>query len=63
MWQSLEPYLVYTWDHPTLLSRQQLFSIIVGGLDGSVAEELIFGEPKVTTRAFSDLQMVTSMEK
>lgn len=56
-----------TWfipgDDPTLISRQQLFARIVGGLGGRAAEEVIFGEPEVTTGASSDLQMVTSMAK
>lgn len=56
-----------TWfipgDDPTLISRQQLFARIVGGLGGRAAEEVIFGESEVTTGASSDLQMVTSMAK
>ncbi|GLJ18647.1 hypothetical protein SUGI_0332520 [Cryptomeria japonica] len=56
-----------TWfipgEDPTLVSRQQIFARIVGGLGGRAAEEVIFGEPEVTTGAASDLQMVTSMAK
>uniref|UniRef100_A0A0C9S748 TSA: Wollemia nobilis Ref_Wollemi_Transcript_9700_2559 transcribed RNA sequence n=1 Tax=Wollemia nobilis TaxID=56998 RepID=A0A0C9S748_9CONI len=56
-----------TWfipgEDPTLISRQQIFARIVGGLGGRAAEEVIFGEPEVTTGAASDLQMVTSMAK
>ena len=56
-----------TWfipgDFPTLISRKQLFSRIVGGLGGRVVEEVIFGESEVTIGASSDLQMVTSMQK
>jgi len=56
-----------TWfipgDDPTLISRQQLFARIVGGLGGRAAEQVIFGESEVTTGAASDLQMVTSMAK
>ena len=37
-----------TWfirgDDPTLISRQQLFARIFGGLGGRAAEEVIFGE-------------------
>ncbi|PIA32101.1 hypothetical protein AQUCO_04600038v1, partial [Aquilegia coerulea] len=44
-----------TWfipaDDPTLISKQQLFARIVGGLGGRAAEEVIFGEPEVTTGA------------
>nr|GLL21680.1 uncharacterized protein LOC109167327 [Ipomoea trifida] len=34
---------------PTLISKQQLFARIVGGFGGRAAEEVIFGEPEVTT--------------
>ncbi|KAL9272326.1 ATP-dependent zinc metalloprotease FTSH 2, chloroplastic-like protein [Drosera capensis] len=56
-----------TWfipsDDPTLISKQQLFARIVGGLGGRAAEEVIFGEPEVTTGAAGDLQQITSMAK
>lgn len=56
-----------TWfipsDDPTLISKQQLFARIVGGLGGRAAEEVIFGEPEVTTGAAGDLQQVTSLAK
>ena len=56
-----------TWfipgDDPTLISRQQLFARIVGGLGRRVVEEVMLGESEVTTGASSDLQIVTSMEK
>ena len=55
-----------TWlipgDDPTLISRQQLFARIVGGLGRRAFEEVIFGESEVTIGASIDLQMVTSME-
>ena len=56
-----------TWfipsDDPTLISKQQLFARIVGGLGGRAAEEVIFGEPEVTTGAAGDLQQITSLAK
>ncbi|XP_057981327.1 ATP-dependent zinc metalloprotease FTSH 2, chloroplastic-like [Malania oleifera] len=56
-----------TWfilaDDPTLISKQQLFARIVGGLGGRAAEEVIFGEPEVTTGAAGDLQQITALAK
>ena len=56
-----------TWfipmDDSTLISRQQLFARIVGGLGGRAAEEVIFGEPEVTTGAAGDLQQITGLAK
>ncbi|CDY10763.1 BnaA05g11730D [Brassica napus] len=56
-----------TWfipsDDPTLISKQQLFARIVGGLGGRAAEEIIFGEPEVTTGAVGDLQQITGLAK
>ncbi|PHT76734.1 ATP-dependent zinc metalloprotease FTSH 8, chloroplastic [Capsicum annuum] len=56
-----------TWfipaDDPTLISKQQLFARIVGGLGGRAAEEVIFGAPEVTTGAAGDLQQITSLAK
>ncbi|GKV25026.1 hypothetical protein SLEP1_g34535 [Rubroshorea leprosula] len=56
-----------TWfiplDDPTLISKQQLFARVVGGLGGRAAEEVIFGEPEVTTGAAGDLQQITSLAK
>ncbi|KAL9397464.1 hypothetical protein Peur_011717 [Populus x canadensis] len=56
-----------TWfipaDDPTLISKQQLFARIVGGLGGRAAEEVIFGESEVTTGAAGDLQQVTGLAK
>ena len=49
-----------TWfmpgEDPTLVSKQQIFARIVGG---RAAEDVIFGEPDVTTGAAGDLQQVT----
>ncbi|KAF0901748.1 hypothetical protein E2562_006214 [Oryza meyeriana var. granulata] len=56
-----------TWflpgEDPTLVSRQQIFARIVGGLGGRAAEEVIFGEPEVTTGAAGDLQQVTQVAR
>ncbi|XXG64265.1 hypothetical protein AAC387_Pa05g2262 [Persea americana] len=56
-----------TWfipnDDPTLISKQQLFARVVGGLGGRAAEEVIFGEPEVTTGAAGDLQQITSLAR
>lgn len=50
-------------DDPTLISKQQLFARIVGGLGGRAAEEVIFGDTEVTTGAAGDLQQITSLAK
>ena len=56
-----------TWflpgEDPTLVSRQQILARIVGGLGGRAAEEVIFGEPEVTTGAAGDLQQVTQVAR
>ncbi|RWR82747.1 ATP-dependent zinc metalloprotease FTSH 2, chloroplastic [Cinnamomum micranthum f. kanehirae] len=56
-----------TWfipnDDPTLISKQQLFARVVGGLGGRAAEEVIYGEPEVTTGAAGDLQQITSLAR
>ncbi|XP_072952771.1 ATP-dependent zinc metalloprotease FTSH 6, chloroplastic [Typha angustifolia] len=56
-----------TWfvpgDDPTLISKQQIFARIVGGLGGRAAEEVIFGESEVTTGAAGDLQQITQIAK
>ncbi|TVU11941.1 hypothetical protein EJB05_45552, partial [Eragrostis curvula] len=56
-----------TWflpgDDPTLVTKQQIFARIVGGLGGRAAEEVIFGEPEVTTGAAGDLQQVTQVAR
>ncbi|CAD6339735.1 unnamed protein product [Miscanthus lutarioriparius] len=56
-----------TWflpgEDPTLVSKQQIFARIVGGLGGRAAEEVIFGEREVTTGAAGDLQQVTQVAR
>ncbi|KAL9279536.1 ATP-dependent zinc metalloprotease FTSH 6 [Arabidopsis thaliana] len=56
-----------TWflpgEDPTLVSKQQLFARIVGGLGGRAAEDVIFGEPEITTGAAGDLQQVTEIAR
>ncbi|PIA57478.1 hypothetical protein AQUCO_00600305v1 [Aquilegia coerulea] len=56
-----------TWfipgEDPTLVSKQQLFARIVGGLGGRATEEIIFGEPEVTTGATGDLQQITQIAR
>lgn len=50
-------------EDPALVSKQQVFSRIVGGLGGRAAEEIIFGEPEITTGAAGDLQQITQIAK
>ncbi|KAL9225653.1 hypothetical protein vseg_001551 [Gypsophila vaccaria] len=56
-----------TWfipnDDPTLVSKKQLFARIVGGLGGRAAEEVIFGDPEITTGAAGDLLQITQIAK
>ncbi|KAG9451326.1 hypothetical protein H6P81_011291 [Aristolochia fimbriata] len=56
-----------TWfmpgDDPSLVSQQQIFAKIVGGLGGRAAEEVIFGESEVTTGAAGDLQQITQIAR
>eukprot|EP00268_Persea_americana_P012616 TRINITY_DN15379_c0_g3_i10.p1 TRINITY_DN15379_c0_g3~~TRINITY_DN15379_c0_g3_i10.p1 ORF type:complete len:392 (+),score=102.46 TRINITY_DN15379_c0_g3_i10:1200-2375(+) len=56
-----------TWfmpgEDPALVSKQQVFARIVGGLGGRAAEEIIFGEPEITTGAAGDLQQITQIAK
>ncbi|KAI4976032.1 hypothetical protein ZWY2020_049639 [Hordeum vulgare] len=56
-----------TWflpgEDPTLVPKRQIFARIVGGLGGRAAEEVIFGEPEVTTGAAGDLQQVTQVAR
>ncbi|CAL5043653.1 unnamed protein product [Urochloa decumbens] len=50
-------------EDPTLVSKQQIFARIVGGLGGRAAEEVIFGEAEVTTGGAGDLQQVTQVAR
>ena len=56
-----------TWfmpkEDPSLLSKKQLFARIVGGLGGRAAEEVIFGEPEITTGAAGDLLQITQIAR
>ena len=56
-----------TWFTPdedqTLLSRTQLLARIVGILAGRVTEQIVFGDPEVTTGASNDLQQATSIAR
>jgi cell division protease FtsH len=56
-----------TWFTPeedqTLLSRSQLLARISTTLAGRVTEQVIFGDPEVTTGASNDLQQVTNIAR
>mmetsp|Transcript_8985 Transcript_8985/g.26921 ORF Transcript_8985/g.26921 Transcript_8985/m.26921 type:complete len:732 (-) Transcript_8985:305-2500(-) len=56
-----------TWftpgEDPTLISKAQIFARIVSALGGRAAEQVIFGDPEVTTGASGDLQQVTNMAR
>ena len=56
-----------TWFTPEedqmLLSRSQLLARIITTLGGRVAEQVIFGDPEVTTGASNDLQQVTNIAR
>ena len=56
-----------TWFTPeedqTLLSRSQLLARIISTLGGRVAEQVVFGDPEVTTGASNDLQQVTNIAR
>jgi cell division protease FtsH len=56
-----------TWFTPeedqTLLSRSQLLARIITTLGGRVAEQVVFGDPEVTTGASNDLQQVTNIAR
>ena len=56
-----------TWFTPeeeqTLLSRSTLLARIIVTLGGRAAEQVIFGDPEVTTGASSDLQQVTTLAR
>lgn len=56
-----------TWFTPeedqSLLSRSELLARIITTLGGRAAEQVVFGDPDVTTGASSDLQQVTSLAR
>jgi cell division protease FtsH len=56
-----------TWFTPdedqTLVSRSQLLARIITTLGGRVAEQVVFGDPEVTTGASNDLQQVTNIAR
>ena len=46
-----------------LLSRSALLARIITTLGGRVAEQVVFGDPEVTTGASNDLQQVTNIAR
>jgi cell division protease FtsH len=56
-----------TWFTPdedqTLVSRSQLLARITSTLAGRVMEQVVFGEPEITTGASNDLQQVTNIAR
>merc|ERR1712238_654925 len=56
-----------TWFTPeedqSLVSRSALLARIIGTLGGRAAEQIIFGDPEITTGAGSDLQQVTNLAR
>jgi cell division protease FtsH len=56
-----------TWFTPeedqSLLSRSALLARIITTLGGRAAEQVVFGDPEVTTGASSDLQQVTNLAR
>jgi len=56
-----------TWFAPeedqSLLSRSELLARIITTLAGRVTEQVVFGDPEVTTGASNDLQQVTSIAR
>ncbi len=56
-----------TWFMPeedqTLVSRSQLLARIITTLGGRVTEQVVFGDPEVTTGASNDLQQVTNIAR
>jgi cell division protease FtsH len=56
-----------TWFTPeedqSLLSRSELLARIITTLSGRAAEQVVFGDPEVTTGASNDLQQVTNLAR
>jgi cell division protease FtsH len=55
--------MVYSRRRSDLLSRSQLLARIITTLGGRVAEQVVFGDPEVTTGASNDLQQVTNIAR
>jgi cell division protease FtsH len=55
--------MVYSRRRSNLLSRSQLLARIITTLGGRVAEQVVFGDPEVTTGASNDLQQVTNIAR
>lgn len=56
-----------TWfipnDDPSIITRSQIMSKIIGALSGKAAEKVVFGNSEVTTGCSGDLRQVTEMVK
>lgn len=56
-----------TWfipnDDPSIITRSQIMSKIIGALSGKAAERVVFGDSEVTTGCSGDLRQVTEMVK
>ncbi len=48
---------------PVFISRSELFTRITAILGGRVTEQIVFGEPEITTGAGNDLQQITSIAR
>ena len=46
-----------------MVTRSQLLARIVSTLGGRVTEQIVFGDPEVTTGASNDLQQITSIAR
>ncbi|KAH1257359.1 ATP-dependent zinc metalloprotease FTSH 6, chloroplastic [Glycine max] len=53
----------FSGEDPSLISKNQLFARIVGGLGERAEEEVIFGETEITTGAAGDLQQITQIAR
>jgi cell division protease FtsH len=55
--------MVYSRRRSNVLSRSQLLARIITTLGGRVTEQVVFGDPEVTTGASNDLQQVTNIAR
>jgi cell division protease FtsH len=55
--------MVYTRRRSNVSSRSQLLARIITTLGGRVTEQVVFGDPEVTTGASNDLQQVTNIAR